>query len=71
MAEFFINLRTAIHNLQPLEKICILGVLCIFLVFSINGIIKAHYNAKKLVLKISPIIITALLLGVILFICFA
>ena len=71
MAEFFINLRTAIHNLQTMEKLCILGVLCILLIFSVNEIIKAYYNAKKFSLKLAPIIITALLIGIVLFICFA
>lgn len=71
MGEFFNNLRTSINTLAPLEKMSLIGVFFILLVFSLIAILKTFYNAKKIVFKISPIVLSAVLMAILLFIIFA
>ena len=71
MAVLFNNLRTYINTLPSLERIALFAVFFILLCYSVANLIMAYYNAKKLSLKIWPIIFSVLFLVIVLFIAFA
>ena len=69
MEEFYYNVITFLSEMHPLVKVLIVGLLAIFVVFSVIKIVKTHVNPKKSIFKIGQFLLLAILIAVTIFVC--
>ena len=68
MEEFYINLVTALNDLDPIIKCLIVGMLAMLVVMCVRNIIKSHVNPKKPIFKIGNFVLLGIIVAVTIFI---
>lgn len=69
MKQLYNNIVTFLFELDPIVKVLIVGLLCIFDIFIILKIVKTHANAKKTVFKVGQFILLAIFILLTIFVC--